>query len=64
MIGVVLSLGEGNATTRFRQSNRWISDCVAARGAGAAIGDAGGRIYQLHLCTDLQSSVGGFFSKG
>jgi len=45
MIGVVLSLGEGNATTRFRQSNRWISDCVAARGAGAAIGDAGGRIY-------------------
>jgi len=25
---VVLSLGEGNATTRFRQSNRWISDCV------------------------------------
>jgi putative tryptophan/tyrosine transport system substrate-binding protein len=33
---VVLSLGEGNATTRFRQSNHWISDCVAAHFARAA----------------------------
>jgi hypothetical protein len=28
-----LSLGKGHATTRFRQSNHWISDCVAARRA-------------------------------
>jgi hypothetical protein len=35
-VGVVLSLEEGDATTRFRQSNRWISDCVAAHFARAA----------------------------
>jgi len=39
--GAVFSLGEGNAATRFRQSNRWISDCGAAYFARAAANDAG-----------------------
>ena len=32
---MVLSLGEGNATTRFHYRNCWISGCLAARGARA-----------------------------
>ena len=35
-VGVVLSLGAGNATARFHQSDCWISRRVAARRAGAA----------------------------
>jgi hypothetical protein len=45
VIGVVLSLGEGNATTRFHQSDCWISSRVAAGGArAAAADDAGDRV--------------------
>src|SRR5262249_18874230 len=36
VIGVVLSLEEGDATTRFHQSNCWFSGCMAARCARAA----------------------------
>src|SRR6516165_6641090 len=35
-VGVVLSLEEGDATTRFHQRNRWFSGRLAARGACAA----------------------------
>ena len=35
-VGVVLSLGEGNATPRFHQSCRWFRFFLAARGARAA----------------------------
>ena len=38
------SLGEGNATARFYQRNRWLGGRVAARGARAAAGDAGDRV--------------------
>src|SRR5262249_30854287 len=36
MVGVVLSLEEGDATTRFHQRNCWFSDRLAARAASAA----------------------------
>ena len=34
-VGVVLSLGAGNATARFHQDNYWISPHLAARGKRA-----------------------------
>src|SRR6516165_1999141 len=35
-VGVVLSLEEGDATTRFHQRNCWFDHCVAARRGRAA----------------------------
>ena len=46
---MVLSLGEGHATARFRQSNCWISHCLAAHGARAAARNAGGRLFQAAI---------------
>src|SRR6516162_8629893 len=41
LVGVVLSLEEGDATTRFHQIICWISRRVAARGSCATASDAG-----------------------
>src|SRR5438067_2219656 len=41
VVGVVPSLEEGDATTRFHHRIYWISRCVAARGSGAAAREAG-----------------------
>ncbi len=45
-VSVVLSLVEGNATTRFHQSRCWFSHYMAARRARAAASDAGDRLPQ------------------
>src|SRR4029077_19460050 len=41
-----LRLGDADETTGFCRAARWCSRRLAARGAGAAAGDAGGRISQ------------------
>jgi hypothetical protein len=38
------SLEEGDATTRFNQRNCWFRGCQAGCHAGAAVGNAGGRM--------------------
>src|SRR5262249_28394902 len=52
------ALGEGNATTRFHQSDYWISRRVADRGARAAGGVAGGWVSQFRFCPELHAAIG------